>query len=339
MEATFGPPPKTYSTPEEWVKGQLEEMGVDSEQLTVEQRKRVLEHFEKKLEVFKPPAEVSDKAREAQLEATRACLAAQQAADVKNRRLRRMPDALTQARRILPSTDQWIRDVAFDSIIYLLDEAPESMRPDPDPKLEPLRELLTRPGFPPSVRKMWNAVRAASWADGDIRQFGLRGARAALTHYQNVRLRMMKFAETCEKSADGRSKLPRELVMRLFVPAFNATHAAERLCLECATRFALKTDLQRMNSRHCSAKCDRAASSRELKREKRRAGDAHTKIKERDKGQAALDRAAPLMVNRVLDPEQTLLLREMITELQERESHSLTKRARRGPKPKPGKRQ
>jgi hypothetical protein len=214
------------------------------------------------------------------------------------RRRSKEPDFNTIASRVLPSIPQWIRDAAFDSILFLFDEAPESMRPKIEnikPELMNVREQLMSPDLPPRLAKraaaLWDIIRCATWAEGDIRD--PNGVRPALIHYANVRERMKEFASNCAKDQEGRVKIPRDIALRLFVPAFNATHADQRRCLECGSVFALRNDHERMTMRFCGGtkKCGKKVSSRKAKAAARAAGDAYTKVRETEKGDLPLDRA------------------------------------------------
>lgn len=244
-------------------------------------------------ELLEPPAVLTDEQREARLAESRAAVAADESAATRRRSRRRPLDLKTQVDRILPRFPQSIRDAAFDSIIYLYDEAPESMRAQLPPALLKVHEQLVQYGMPEKVAKQWNMVRCAAWAEGNVRDPGPNGHRAALIHYRNVEHRMKKFAATCEMTPDGRVKIPRDVVLRLFAPAFNAVNAAQRVCLECGTIFALRNDHERMNMKFCGGakKCGKKVSSRKAKVAARAAGDTYTKVREAEKGDLALGRA------------------------------------------------
>jgi hypothetical protein len=232
----------------------------------------------------------------------------------KRRRGHQELDFETTARRVLPSMPQWIRDAAFDSILYLYDEAPESMRPkieDIKPELVKLRDALTSLDLPLRLAKraaaLWDIVRCAAWAEGDIRD--PHGARPALIHYANVSQRMKAFTASCPTNEKGQVKIPRDMALRLFVPAFNATHSHVRRCLECGAEFALRDDHERMNSKYCSGgnkKCANKVSSRKAKAAARKAGDVLHKMRERYKGDAAVERAEREMAN-PYDAEDALI--------------------------------
>lgn len=243
----------------------------------------------------------TDEQLAAAVEKRRAQPNVQAAEEPKQRRRRKRPDFNAQAKRILPTVSPSIRQAAFDSILFLFDEAPESMRPkieDVKPELVKVRDLLTSPDLPPRLAKMasaaWDLVRCAAWAEGDIRDSGPNGAKPALIHYTKVMQRMKAFAANCPTGEDGRVKIPRDVALRLLVPAFNATHSDRRRCIECGTVFALRNDRERMTSKYCGAgnkRCANRVSSRAAKAAKRQAGDVLKKMRSRDQGDAAVERA------------------------------------------------
>jgi hypothetical protein len=270
-------------------------------QALVEERQRAIQ------EALEPPPEMTEEERHERLAQSRAIVAANEAADAARRGRRKKPDLQKQLMMPLPVQPQWIRDEAFESITYLHDAAPELLRPSPDLRIARVLEALKHDQIPARVRRLLVKARNNLWTERcDITKPTPAGARAALIHYVNVIERMKRFAATCPQDADGRVKIPRDVALRLFVPAFNATHSDRRRCLECATVFALRDDEERRRMKYCGAggKCASAvhsrkakAAARKIEAEERKVdaegvkkSDALKKVRSRDMGDDAIER-------------------------------------------------